>query len=210
MGNHDVEIQSVRKRGCTFRDPDWKCLEYEAGLAHSARCLDAAQAQWLAALPYRMRLPGAIAAHGSLDEPEAFNYIVGSESAAPTLAVLKGEPVKVGFFGHTHVQDIFSEEFDALEWLDATRVKIPVGLACAVTVGAVGRPYKDAECRAAWVLWDPEEGVVEFRKTNYNRREAARAIALAGLPMESSLVLLRAEEVTHILNSGDYPGLAPR
>lgn len=200
MGNHDAEIESVRQRGCTFSDPDWKCLEYEAGLAHSAKCLDADQAQWLAALPYRMKLPGAIAAHGSVDKPEAFNYIVNADSAAPTLAVLKNESAKVGFFGHTHVQDIFAEEFDALEWLDATRVKIPAGLACAVTVGAVGRPNYDAECRAAWVLWNPEDGVVEFRKTPYNRLLAASAIAQAGLPMESSLALLTAEEVNEMLN----------
>lgn len=203
MGNHDFEIQSVRKRGCTFRDPDWKCFEYEAGLAHSAKCLDADQAQWLAALPYRMKLPGAIAAHGSLDEPEAFNYIKDAESAAPTLAILKKESAKVGFFGHTHVQDIFVEEFDALEWLDATRVKIPAGVACAVIVGAVGRPHSDAEGRAAWVLWNPEDGVVEFRKTPYNRLLAARAIALAGLPMESSLILLTAKEFVEVLDRFD-------
>lgn len=200
MGNHDAEIQSVRQRGCTFNDPDWKHHEYEAGLAHSAKCLDADQAQWLAALPYRMNLPGAIAAHGSLDNPEAFNYLVDTETAAPTLAVLKKESVKVGFFGHTHVQDIFVEELDALEWLDATRVKIPAGVACAITVGAVGRPNHDAERRAAWVLWNPEEGVVEFRKTPYNRLLAASAIALAGLPMGSSLALLTAEEVNELLN----------
>lgn len=201
MGNHDVEIKRVRQRGCTFASPGWKCCEYQAGLAHSARCLNADQAKWLAALPYRMKLPGAIAAHGSLDEPEAFNYISDSESAAPTLAILRKMAFKVGFFGHTHVQGIFAEEPDALEWLDETRVKIPPGLACAVTVGAVGRPPPyDADRHAAWVLWDPEEGMVDFRKTTYNRMEAARAVALAGLPMESSIVLLTAAEFDEVLN----------
>jgi len=200
MGNHDVEIQKVRKRGCTFPYPDWKWLEYEAGLAHSARCLGADQAQWLAGLPYRMKLPGAIAAHASLDEPEAFKYISDSESAGPTLEILRKEKSKVGFFGHTHVQGIFAENSDALEWLDETRVKIPAGMACAVTVGAVGRSLDDPERRAGWVLWDSDSGVVEFRKTVYDRIEAAHAVALANLPMESSMVLLTQEEVTEILN----------
>lgn len=44
MGNHDFEIRDVRKRGYTFRDLDWKNYGYQAGLAHAAKCLDAAQA----------------------------------------------------------------------------------------------------------------------------------------------------------------------
>lgn len=199
MGNHDVEIQNVRKRGCTFSYPEWENYEYEAGLAHSARCLDDDQAKWLAALPYRMKLPGAIAAHGSLDEPEAFRYINDTVSAGPTLAILRKEKHKVGFFGHTHVPGIFAEDADALEWLDETRVKIPAGLACAITVGSVGRSCDSDNRRAAWVLWDPENGVVDFKTTDYNRGQAALVIAMAGLPIESSLALLTAEEVAKLL-----------
>jgi predicted phosphodiesterase len=202
MGNHDVEIQGVRKRGCTFRDPDWKQCPYQAGLAHSAKCLDADQARWLAALPYRLKVPGAIAAHGSLDEPEAFNYITGAKSAGPTLEILRKEKSKVGFFGHTHVPGIFAEDTDALEWLDEERVRIPAGIACAVTVGAVGRPRHATDRRAAWVLWDSEAGVVEFKKTDYNRLQAAHDIVLAVLPMESALELLTAVEVAELFRPG--------
>jgi len=205
MGNHDVEIDKVRKRGCTFRDADWKCCEYQAGLAHSARCLDADQAQWLSALPFRMKLPGAIAAHGSLDEPEAFNYIKDVKSASPTLEILRKEKSKVGFFGHTHEQGIFVEDAAGLEWLDETRVKVPVGWACAVTVGAVGRP-RDPERRAAWVLWDPGSGVVDFRKTDYNRLQAAHDIMLAKLPIASALALLTAAEVVELPMTEDESG----
>lgn len=194
MGNHDVEIDAVRRRGCTFRDPNWKQSCYHAGLAHAGRCLDADQAHWLAGLPFRMTLPGAVAAHGSLDEPEAFNCIKDAASAEPTLEILRKEKFKVGFFGHTHVQGIFAEDADALEWLEVNRVRIPDGLACAVTVGAVGRPYDDDQCRAAWVLWDSESGVVEFRKTDYNRIQAAHDILRAGLPVESAMEMLTAEE----------------
>ena len=43
------------------------------------------QGAWLASLPYSIKIPGAVVAHGSLDEPEAFNYIQDSQSAGPTL-----------------------------------------------------------------------------------------------------------------------------
>ena len=127
MGNHDVEIRAVRKRGGSFRDPDWKNCGYQAGLAHAAECLD------------------------------------------------------------------------ALEWLDETRVRIPPVLACVVTVGSVGQPRHGTEHRAAWVLWDSDEYVVDFRKTDYNRLQAAQDIATVGLPLESALRLLTDEEAAFLM-----------
>jgi hypothetical protein len=49
------------------------------------------------------------------------------------------------------------------------------------------------------VLWHPAEQSVEFPKTEYNRLEAAKAIAVAGLPLESDLRLLTDEEATFLL-----------
>jgi predicted phosphodiesterase len=198
MGNHDVEIRQVRRRGFSFRDPDWKSCGYQAGLAHAGKCLDAAQAEWLAALPYRLRIPGAVVAHASLHEPEAFDYIRDAETAAPTLAILRKEQCKVGFFGHTHETGIFAVDPGKLEWLDAAQVRIPPGMACAVTVGAVGQPRHETDRRASWVLWDPVKGVVDFRKTDYDRFKAVRDIIDAGLPLESGLRLLTSEELEHL------------
>ena len=199
MGNHDVEIRNVRKRGCTFRDPAWPQSGYLAGLAHAARCLDVAQAEWLAALPYHLKIPGAHVAHASLDVPEAFASIEDAASAGPTLAILRQEKLKVGFFGHTHLTGIFADVPEALEWLDPARVKIPKGMACAVTVGSVGQPLHPSDRRAAWALWAPEAGVVEYRKTPYSSLQAAREIVAAGLPLESALKLLTDDEMAVLL-----------
>lgn len=199
MGNHDEKIRNVRKRGGTFPDTAWKNCGYQAGLAHAAKCLDADQAQWLVRLPYRKQINAAWIAHASLAEPEAFDYIRNAAEAEPTLAILRKEKIKIGFFGHTHEVGIFAETPDLLEWLDESRVKIPLGIACAVTVGAVGQPRHPTDRRAAWVLWNPIESVVEFRKTDYNRLEAANDIIEAGLPLESALGLLTDEEVSFLL-----------
>ena len=58
--------------------------------------------------------------------------------------------------------------------LDSTRFHIPEKVPCAVMVGSVGQPLPETDLRAAWVLWDPVERVVEFRKTDYDRLQAAR------------------------------------
>ena len=199
MGNHDVEIRNVRKRACTFRDPAWPQSGYLAGLAHAARCLDAAQAEWLAALPYHLKIPGAHIAHASLDVPEAFVPIEDAASTGPTLKLLRQEKIKVGFFGHTHLAGTFADDPEALEWLDPARVKIPKDMACAVTVGSVGQSLHPSDRRATWALWDPEARVVEFRKTPYNRTQAAKEIVAAGLPLESALMLLFDDEVPMLL-----------
>ena len=199
MGNHDVEIGKVRRRGCSFGNPDWRSNGYQAGLAHAGRCLDAAQAAWLAALPYTLRIAGAIVAHGSLDEPEAFNYIDDDESAKATLETLRKDNLKVGFVGHTHRQGVIAERFNVLEWLDEMRVRIPADTACVVTVGSVGQPRHQTDRRAAWVLWDPAKNIVEFRRVDYSRLEAAEEIVGAGLPFESAYRLLTDQETMILL-----------
>lgn len=198
MGNHDWEIRNVRKRGFTFHDPEWKTSGYLAGLDYAAGCLDADQAEWLAELPFTKRIPGAVIAHASLNQPGAFNYIYDDDSAQPTIRILQDKRIDIGFFGHTHEAAIFTESPKALQWLDDMLVRIPPGLACAITVGAVGQPRHEPEHCASWVLWDPTERVVEFRKTDYNRLQAAQDIVRAGLPLESALRLLRPDEKPEI------------
>ena len=199
MGNHDVEIRKVRRNGCTFHDPNWRDKSYQSGLAHSAKCLHAVQAEWLASLPYIMKIPGAVVAHASLHEPQAFDSIVDARTAEPTLAILRREKIKIGFFGHTHATGIFADDPDALEWLDETRLRIPPGPACAITGGAVGQPRHETDRRAEWLLWDPSESIVEFRKTEYDRHQAMQDIVDAGLPLEAGFQLLTNEEASALL-----------
>ena len=49
--------------------------------------------------------------------------------------------------------------------------------------------------RACWVLWDPEERVVEFRKTEYSRLQAELDMVRAGLPVEAVGRLLTGGEI---------------
>jgi diadenosine tetraphosphatase ApaH/serine/threonine PP2A family protein phosphatase len=198
MGNHEESMVLVRQRGKVYLDRERSEDDYFAGLLHSAKSVSDEQADWLAGLPFVMEIPGAVAAHANLHHPSGWNYISDIATAGPTLEVLRQGDSRVGFFGHTHEQGIFPDEPAALEWLDETRVKIPAGMACAITVGSVGQPRHQADRRATWVLWDPAAGVVEFRKTAYNRIEAAQGIAKAGLPMVSAMRLLTEPELAFL------------
>jgi predicted phosphodiesterase len=194
MGNHDLEMGKYRKRryltGDSLRNEDG----YIAGLIHAARTLPEEDAEWLAKLPYGGMINGAYVAHGSLDDPEEFNYIEDADGAANTLAMLANAEYKVAFFGHTHRPGVFSEDDTQLEWINETTVRIPEGLACAVTVGSCGKPRTPDDLRACWALWKPVERVVEFKRTDYSRLHAAKDIAKAGLPLESAAHLLNDAE----------------
>ncbi len=50
-----------------------------------------------------------------------------------------------------------------------------------MNVGSVGQP-RDGDPLAAYVLWDPDAGVVEVRRAAYDVHEARRRIHAAGLP----------------------------
>lgn len=197
MGNHDVDMQQYLK-GRRPTEPNWKKEGFTAGLVHSAASLNPEQAEWLAALPYARLIEGAAIAHANLDDPECFDYIQSYNSAVSTLKVLAAQTFKVGFFGHTHKQEVFHHPKTKLTWGNETTFTIPAGQPCVVMVGSVGQPRSKDDRRACWVLWDPDTRRVELRKTEYNRIQAAKDIAKAGLPLESALRLINPEEFTFL------------
>ena len=199
MGNHDAAIKQVRRRGRQAMGAGWEKSGYAAGLVHSAESLGGERASWLERLPFTLEIPGAIAAHANLHLPEYFDYITDVESAAPTLRKLMTESHMTGFFGHTHMQEAFPDPCGEIQWLDDMRFHLPADVPCVVMVGSVGQPRHETDRRATWVLWDPDERVVEFRKTEYNRLQAAQDIAKAGLPLESALRLLTNEEAAFLM-----------
>ena len=194
MGNHDVAIKQCRVPGFRFPQSNWETDDYAAGLMHSARQLNEEQAAWLAGLPYWMGISGAVVAHASLDDMNFFNYIEDDESARPSLDLLSRSEVKVGFFGHTHRQEVFPDSADGLDWLGENRFRIGEGMPCVVMVGSVGQNRDETDRRACWTLWEPATGVVEFRRVDYDRMEAARQVVASGLPMSGAARLLIPEE----------------
>ena len=192
LGNHDYYTNAV------IANPDnippreiWTENPVWAGVVHSARALGDDNARWLAQLPGFLKIPGGILSHASLHFPEQWPYLHSSGDAAPTLDILEKSGDHVGFFGHTHQQTYFSHRSaDAMvKRLGFSKVLIPEGVACAVLVGSVGQP-REEDTRAAWVTWDPDTRIVEFRKTDYDALKAAQKILDVGLPPSSATRLL--------------------
>jgi predicted phosphodiesterase len=198
LGNHDHYTNCVRgDRTVLPANRDWRKNPVWAGVAEAARTLSDDNAAWLRALPRELAIPGGVLAHASLHHhPEEWPYLRSLADARPTLQRLRESAHGIGFFGHTHRQQIFFEPTAAVppEWLSPTRVHLPEGIVCAVMVGSVGQP-RDGDLRAAWTLWDSDTRVLEFRHSDYPAITAAQEIVAADLPVESALRLLDEDSV---------------
>jgi predicted phosphodiesterase len=133
---------------------------------------------YLEALP-RGPLPyeGVDLVHGSpADEDE---YVISVSDAAPLLASL-GAPLT--FFGHTHKQGGFRMTRRMTRPLPLERtLELEPDYFYLVNPGSVGQP-RDADPRAAYAVYSPEERTVEFRRVAYDVDRAAAKIRAAGLP----------------------------
>jgi predicted phosphodiesterase len=91
--------------------------------------------------------------------------------------------IRISFFGHTHKPMVFT-------WLDGRPVRriepdeeiiLAAGRRYLVNPGSVGQP-RNGDPRSQYILFDEDEGVITFRRVNYDIRAAQEGILDAGLP----------------------------
>jgi len=136
---------------------------------------------WLRSLPFEAALPdGSQLVHGSLDEPRHWHYLYPGRDVE---GHFRRQSRPLCFVGHTHVPFVFIRTggriFEAA--FDPFRVSPPDAAQVAVNPGGVGQP-RDEDPRAAYALYDPDTGVLEPCRVEYDVAAAARKIQAAGLP----------------------------
>ena len=85
------------------------------------------------------------------------------------------------FHGHTHCPMIYEKQIGAVYRIDAQDFKLPIGRKYFINVGSVGQP-RDGDPRAAYVLYNPKERTIRFRRLEYDIAAAQAKIREAGLP----------------------------
>jgi diadenosine tetraphosphatase ApaH/serine/threonine PP2A family protein phosphatase len=142
-------------------------------------------------LEYVRRLPqgplqvdGYQIAHGSpLDEDE---YLIGSTEVGHAFAYIDHE---LTFFGHTHVQGGFAMTRRRMRLLqgpekaeNSAALQLSPDDVHLINPGAIGQP-RDGDPRAAYLLYDPDGGCVEYRRAPYDIPAVQAKIRRAGLPL---------------------------
>ena len=116
--------------------------------------------------------------HGSLRNPEQFEYILDVSSARATFELLG---TAICFIGHSHVPVIFVKEDNNYTYTFQTKVKLKPGHNYIVNAGSVGQP-RDANPQAAYVVYDSESRQLQIKRVLYDFPKAQDKIIKAGLP----------------------------
>jgi predicted phosphodiesterase len=121
-----------------------------------------------------------IICHGSpLDEDE---YVLSTGEAVQIFA---GGAPRVSFFGHTHVPSLFTQGDGEVEATvlrgDNLVIELEPDFRYLINPGSVGQP-RDADPRAAYMIFDSREMRVEWWRVEYPVGRAQDRILEAGLP----------------------------
>lgn len=148
--------------------------------------LDAAQKEFLAALPLTIEQGDLLLVHASADAPERWRYVQDARIAALSLDAAAERPqVRYVFGGHVHHQSLYyrSATGKLMPFVPTPGVAVPVPRHrhWLATVGSVGQP-RDGDPRAMYALFDAERAVLRFERVPYDWQAAAAAIRAAGLP----------------------------
>ncbi len=173
-GNHDAAcVGEIDAR--TFNP------SARAAVLYTISRLSRDELRWLADLPLTASDEHCTLSHGTLDQPERYEYIQCTEDADASLDILERP---VCFVGHTHVPVSIMRLIEAPNRTSYTvdrRVDLTEAKSALVNVGSVGQP-RDEDCRAAYAIYDSESHVVDIHRVDYDIETAAAKILRAGLP----------------------------
>ncbi len=177
-GNHDKAMPS-----------DWRISEWfnpvaKAAAEWTANALTPENREYVTQLPKGpLDVENFQIAHGSpLDEDE---YLFGAAEVSQAFAYLDRD---VTFFGHTHAQGGFTLGRGCMRILSgpareesSTVLDLDPDNLYLINPGAVGQP-RDADPRAAYILYDSAQGLVEYHRREYDIAAVQDKIRRAGLP----------------------------
>ena len=133
--------------------------------------------QWLRELKYVRLVASFSMVHATLDGPQRWGYVFDKLAAAASFTY---QNTSVCFFGHTHVPVAFIRD-SMVRGGTYSKFKVEPGKKYFVNVGSVGQP-RDGNPKAAYVIYDLEEGSIELRRLDYDIPKTQKKILEAGLP----------------------------
>src|SRR5260221_608442 len=133
--------------------------------------------QWLRDLKYVRMVTNFTIVHATLDGPQRWGYVFDKLAAAASFTY---QNTSICFFGHTHVPVAFIRD-SMVRGGTYSKFKVEPGKKYFINVGAIGQP-RDNNPKAAYVVYDADEGFIELRRLEYDIAAAQKKILDAGLP----------------------------
>ena len=171
VGNHDFYVSS-RQNLDDFNPAAAAVVQW------TRKQLSVDEIYWLRNLPFTHTQMGVTLVHSTMDNPENFGYVFDNLQAE---ANFLNQKTPVCFHGHTHCPMIYEKSMNGVFRIDAQDFKLPIGRKYFINVGSVGQP-RDGDPRATYVIYDPKERTVRFRRLEYDVAAAQARVREAGLP----------------------------
>lgn len=173
---------------CVAGNHDWACVgltdldffneEVLAAVLWTRGILTEADRLFLKSLQLIRQENDCSLVHGTLVQPEEFDYMTDGYKAAKSFYALKGN---LCFVGHSHTAGVFIEDAGKVFYKTPGVLKIEKGRRYIINDGSVGQP-RDGDPRACFCIYDDEAATVEFKRVGYDIAIAQDKILKAGLP----------------------------
>ena len=132
---------------------------------------------WASNLPLISTMHNFTLIHGSLYQPEMFNYVQTIADAEYNFNVLQTD---ILFLGHSH-QPLAFFNTEPMTYTLGPEIELDNSDKVIVNIGSVGQP-RDENPLSCFAVYDTEENLVELFRVEYDYETTAKKILAAGLP----------------------------
>lgn len=171
-GNHDwatIDLTSAENFNPAARQ----------AISWTRRYLDADNRQFLESLQLIYKNDDLTLVHGTLDNPQDFNYMLDEYNAARTFNLLE---TGICFIGHTHIPAVFMKDKSGeISYSEDAVININENNSYIINVGSVGQP-RDGNPDACFCIYDSGLKSVNIKRIKYDFQSARNKIIEAGLP----------------------------
>ena len=124
-----------------------------------------------------------ILAHGSPDKDAPFTYIFNKYDVQNIEPLIMN--TNILFIGHTHVPFCLYNDGEGWKNITKSNIDIDPDNNYVINVGSVGQP-RDRDPRASFVIYHPEENIINFKRIEYDIKEVQEKFTETDLPDEFS------------------------
>jgi len=181
LGNHE---QAVMQGAIGFNPKARKAVEWtKEQLQHADFPTEANLEFWkyLNSMPAQLTEGTTLYVHASPLDPTN-QYVVPMDAYNEAfIDELMDVVPRIAFCGHTHIPGVFTQDYLFLSPQDIDNEYVQGEKKLLVNVGSVGQP-RDGINKSCYVLWDPENREVRYRRVEYDFEATIRKIEQSGLP----------------------------
>lgn len=175
MGNHD-------SRAIGLEDTFGFNRYAEEAVLWTGRELTEENRNFLKNLPRSLIIENKfLVVHGWVNDTD--RYIIGESATRENFELMKQfiPPVKLCFFGHTHVPVVYVEGGEKADGSAIGPLRLSDKDSCLINPGSIGQP-RDSDPRASFLVYDSKKSTIQFHRVEYDIKTAAEKVIAANLP----------------------------